>query len=344
MEQVLYAPGLGYYSAGVVSFGLKGDFVTAPEVSPLFGRVLARQAAQVLAETAGDILELGAGSGTLAAEMLAQLHRDQALPRRYAILELSQALRERQQATLSERVPELVSRVDWLDCLPATFDGFMFGNEVLDALPVRIIVWADGEIMERGVVLSEGRFAWEDRPIQDAALAQAVGAIDAQAPYVSEISLAASALTATLCQVLRKGVLLFIDYGFGSREYYHPQRSSGTLMCHYRQHVHDDPLVLPGIQDVTAHVNFSAVAEAAVEAGGELMGYTSQAQFLINGGITDFLAGTKVEDSRRYLPLASGLQVLTSPAEMGELFKVIAFGNSQAGLTGFRAGDRTRQL
>jgi SAM-dependent MidA family methyltransferase len=344
MELALYAPGVGYYSAGVVSIGQKGDFVTSPEISPLFAHALARQAAQIIATTGGQILELGAGNGTLAAELLQQLERDQALPSRYYILELSSALRERQMLTLSERAPQLASRVEWLRQLPDQFTGFIFGNEVLDALPVRTLTWRDDGLMERGVTVVDDQLVWQERAVNEPELQRAAQKIEVAPLYASELSIAAPALTRTLAGLLQSGVILFIDYGFGQSEFYHPQRSTGTLMCHYRQYAHDDPFFLPGVQDITAHVNFSAIAECASECGARLLGYTSQAQFLINCGITDLLAQTPAHQSSRYLPLASGVQILTSPAEMGELFKVIAVGNLSDSLLGFRTGDRRRQL
>lgn len=344
MQLALYAPGLGYYSAGVVSFGEGGDFVTAPDISPLFARTLVVQAREIMANSKDQILELGAGNGMLAADLLRELEQVHALPSRYFILEPSAPLRERQRATLRRRVPELLSHVEWLTRLPDQFRGLIIGNEVLDALPVHLLAWRKEGVMERGVIFSGERLGWQERPTTDFALLQAAQQIDAGVDYVSEIGLAASALTATLVDILEAGAILLVDYGFGHREYYHPQRSDGTLMCHYRQRAHADPFFLPGLQDVTTHVNFSAVAQAATGAGADLLSYTSQAQFLINCGITDLLAQTPVDQGGRYFSLAAGVQKLTSPAEMGELFKVIAFGKSCAALTGFRSGDRRHQL
>jgi SAM-dependent MidA family methyltransferase len=353
MELALYAPGLGYYTAGAHKFGETGDFVTAPELSPLFGRTLARQMAEIMANSAPHIMELGAGSGKLAADMLAELEKLGKLPDSYAILEVSADLRARQQAFLRERLPHLMGRLHWLNELPESFCGAIIANEVLDALSAHLVHWWDGAINERGVALDDNGFIWQERAVSDSNLLSAAQQIAAPDDYVSEICLAARGLVNSLASCLEQGVMLFIDYGFGAQEYYHPQRSSGTLMCHYRHHAHDDPFFLPGLQDITAHVNFTGIAEYGIDAGLELMGYTSQAFFLINCGIAELLQDTSPENLRGYLPLSAQLQKLTSPAEMGELFKVIAFGKnlaiSSAGgasnpLLGFVRGGLTRLL
>lgn len=368
MELALYAPGLGYYTAGAHKFGETGDFTTAPELSPLFGRTLARQVAEIIAHSAPHILELGAGSGKLAADMLAELEQLGSLPVSYAILEVSADLRTRQQALMRERLPHLLDRVRWLDALPERFSGAIVANEVLDALPAHLVHWHNEDACrdssrhggvginpdlqnhdrtnnERGVSASEHGFIWQERPISDAALLDAAQRIKVPGDYVSEICLASRGLINSLAQRLEQGAMLFIDYGFGAREFYHPQRSSGTLMCHYRHHAHDDPFFLPGLQDITAHVNFTGIAECGIDAGLELIGYTSQAFFLINCGITDLLKNASPENLRDYLPLSAQLQKLTSPAEMGELFKVIALGKNMANpLCGFARGDLTRLL
>ncbi|MDD3884358.1 MAG: class I SAM-dependent methyltransferase [Gallionella sp.] len=345
MELALYAPGLGYYTAGAHKFGEAGDFITAPELSPLFGRSLARQLVEIMRASQPTMLELGAGSGKLAADILAELELLGQLPEQYSILEVSADLRERQRLLLEQRVPHLLSRVQWLDRLPDVIDGVVFGNEILDALPVHLLHWRAGEARERGVAVNEAGFCWQDRPLADDVLSQAAQRIQAPDDYLSEICPAARGLINSLAQRLQSGVLLFIDYGFGAREFYHPQRSRGTLMCHYRHHAHDDPFYLPGLQDITAHVDFTAVAEAGIDAGLEFLGYTHQAFFLMNCGITEFLQNADPEDMRAYAPLAAQLQKLTSPAEMGELFKVIALGkNMEAPLRGFALGDLSRTL
>lgn len=342
MRLALYAPGLGYYSAGATKLGAAGDFVTAPEVSSLFSRCLARQAADVLVQTGGGILELGAGSGRLAIDVLARLAALGALPDAYAILETSPDLRERQRTAIAAALPQLVARVRWLDALPAEWTGVIVGNEVLDALPVELLGKDGHAHIRRGVTIRERAFAWRDAHLPPGRLS---ALIDARFPsnfYESEVNPEAEALTATLGRMLRRGLLLWIDYGFPAREYYHPQRDKGTLMCHYRQYAHDDPLVLPGLQDITAHVDFTAIAEAGREAGLGLAGFTSQAQFLIGCGIVDLVAACGEPGTADYVRATSGLQKLLSPAEMGELFKAIAFTRGVAvPLRGFASGNRS---
>ena len=345
MELALYAPGLGYYSGGAAKFGAAGDFVTAPEISPLFGRSLARQVAQVLKICGGDVLEAGAGSGRLACDLLNELATLDCLPQHYYILEVSADLRERQRATIQQQAPHMLARVQWLDRLPESFTGCVVGNEVLDAMPVNGVHWTQDAVFERGVAWADNAFMWRDQAITAGRLYDAARAIDVGADYLSEINLAASAFIKSLAQCLQCGALVLIDYGFGEREYYHPQRNRGTLMCHYRHRAHDDPFYFPGLQDITAHVDFTAIAVAGIEAGMHLAGYTSQAQFLINCGITDLLALTPASDVGTYLPQASALQKLMSPAEMGELFKVIALCKGMdTALLGFVQGDQQRKL
>ncbi|MEO6422147.1 MAG: class I SAM-dependent methyltransferase [Candidatus Nitrotoga sp.] len=345
MELALYAPGMGYYSAGARKFGAAGDFVTAPEISSLFGRALARQLVEIMAQSTPHIIELGAGSGKLAVDILSELERQNSLPERYDILEVSADLRERQQALLQTRLPHLINRVHWLDTPPDSISGVLVANEVLDALPVHLVRWSDAKVYERGVAIKEEKFVWQERLPESSMLLEIAQQIKVPDDTLSEVSLGVRGLVSSLSERLHKGMLLFIDYGFGAREYYHPQRAQGTLMCHYRHHAHDDPFFLPGLQDITAHVDFTAVAEAAIDAGLHLHGYTTQAYFLINSGITDLLAETDSENIRDYLPLSTQLQKLTSPAEMGELFKVIALGKGvDMPLCGFVSGDKSRLL
>ena len=342
MELALYAPGLGYYVAGAAKLGADGDFVTAPEISPWFGRTLSRPIAQWLETGNDEILELGAGSGAMAADVLGELHSLGRLPRRYLILETSPQLVQRQRETLRRRQPALCDRVEWPDALPTDFEGVIVANEVLDALPVHVLAWREAGLFERGVGWRD-RFEWIEQPLSSSALRSAAEAIDVGDSYVSEISLAGPALVRSLAATLRRGALLLIDYGFGQREFYHPQRSAGTLMCHYRHRAHDDPFFLPGLQDMTAHVDFTAIAGAGIDAGLKLLGYTTQTQFLINCGITGLL-GQPVESMSSFTAMA-GVQKLLSPAEMGELFKVIALGRGvDAPLVGFSSGDKSRLL
>ncbi|PSJ17943.1 class I SAM-dependent methyltransferase [Nitrosomonas supralitoralis] len=354
MNLALYAPGLGYYSSGATKFGSAGDFVTAPEISSLFGRTLALQLLQIsqhLKHT--DILEVGAGSGKLALDILTELERTAELPEKYLILEVSAELRQRQQTLLASRIPHLMQRVEWLEQLPDQFSGIILANEVLDAMPVHLVAWHDDAIFERGVTWHNNQFSWQDRSIQDTDLYEITNQMTPQInpdnhsnfEYVSEFSLSATGFIRSLASILHQGVILLIDYGFGCNEYYHPQRSQGTLMCHYRHHAHDNPFYLPGLQDITSHVDFSAITRAASDSGLTLLGYTTQAFFLINSGITKILAQTSATDTARYLPQSNQLQKLVNPAEMGELFKVIAFGKKfTEPLIGFNTGDMSRLL
>lgn len=345
MDLALYAPGLGYYAGGATKLGAPGDFVTAPELSALFGATLARQLAELLPAAGGDVLELGAGSGRMAADLLLALEPLGRLPARYLILEPSGDLRARQQQRIGALPGRVARRVQWPDRLPERFSGVIVGNEVLDALPVQLVVRREKGDFERGVTFQHDGFAFEDRALPEGELLRAARALDLPAPYVTEIALQARGLVRSLAGLLERGVVLFIDYGFGAAEYYHPQRSHGTLMCHYRHRAHDDPFFLPGLQDITAHVDFSAVAHTGAQAGLTLLGYTTQAHFLINLGITELLARTPAEQPADYLPLAAQAQKLLSPTEMGELFKVIALGRGiEQPLSGFARGDLGRLL
>ncbi len=345
MELALYAPGLGYYSAGSNKFGTTGDFTTAPELSSLFGRTIAHQLVEIMTLSTPHILELGAGSGKLALDILTELERLGQLPASYTILEISADLRLRQQTLLNKHLPHLIERIKWLDALPTQISGGVIANEVLDALPVHLLHWRDAQIFERGVASKGSNFIWQERLPENPALLELAQQISVPDDYLSEISLTTRGLVSSLFERLNKGAMLFIDYGFGAREYYHPQRNSGTLMCHYRHYAHDDPFFLPGLQDITAHVDFTAVAESAIDHGANLLGYTTQAHFLLNGGITELISDVSPDNLREYLPLSAQIQKLTSPAEMGELFKVIALGKGiDAPLRNFLAGDKSRLL
>ena len=313
MELALYAPGLGYYTAGARKLGREGDFTTAPEMTPLFGQTLAQQAAEVLDSGFDQILEIGAGSGALAAALLTELERLERLPRAYYILEVSPDLRERERDLLALQVPHLLERVIWLNRLPTLYQGLIIANEVLDAMPAHLVRSGAAGPEEAGVSLQDQAFAWAWRPT-DAHLRCAADALQLPHSYRTEIQLQACAFVSTLAQTMARGVILLIDYGFPAHEYYHPQRSEGTLMCHYRHRAHADPFFLPGLQDITSHIDFSAVARAAQVAGLELLGYAGQAQFLINCGITDIMLRTPPENAAAYLPQAAAAQQLLSPA------------------------------
>lgn len=345
MELALYEPRLGYYAAGSAKLGPGGDFVTAPELGPLFAQTLAAQVAEVLATTGGAILEIGAGSGALAQALLAEVSGTGLDDSPYLILESSPELRDRQRRRVG-------ARASWLERLPDRFSGVILANEVADALPVHAVAWSDLGINERGVCENEGELAWAERAASGALLdaARAIAGANSIEPppsgaYQSEIGLAAQAWMATLAERLEKGALLVIDYGFPQREYYHPQRSGGTLMCHYRHRAHGDVFLHPGLQDITAHVDFSALADAGARAGLDVLGYATQANFLVNCGITRVLARGGAEDVERYAPRAAEANLLLSPAEMGELFKVLALGRGiTAPLLGFSRGDRAHTL
>ncbi len=344
MQMALYAPGLGYYMGGAAKFGAAGDFVTAPTLGPLFAQTLARQVAELLPQAGPHLLEFGAGGGDLAGELLAELERLGCAVDSYSILEPGAELAERQRATITRLAPGSVGKVAWLDRLPEAFRGVMLANEVVDAMPVHAVAWRESGVFERGVALVDGELAWSERPATGDLLATA-RAIAVPMPYEGEIALAAQGWAASVAESLAHGALLVIDYGFPAHEFFHPQRSGGTLMCHYRHLAHADPFLYPGLQDITAHVDFSALAAAGTAAGLDLLGYATQSSFLVNCGITDVLGRSDPADVRRYAPVAATAQKLLSPAEMGELFKVLCLGRGIApGLAGFARGERSHTL
>jgi SAM-dependent MidA family methyltransferase len=333
MAMALYEPGLGYYARGSTVFGTLpedgSDFVTAPELSPLFGQALARQVAQALeAAGSGDIIEFGAGSGALAAQLLQALG---SRVHRYRIVELSTALRARQ----AQRLAPWAGQVQWLDAWPDAIEGVVLGNEVLDAMPVQLLHWNGQEWQERGVAAhAEGGWAWSDRPTHLRPPLEA-GFVPGT---VVEIHPQAESFIRSLAQRLQRGAAFFIDYGFPEAEYYHPQRTGGTLMCHRAHRADDNPLLDVGEKDITAHVNFSGLALAAQDAGLQVLGYTSQAHFLINCGLPALLQGADVRT------LAHAQKLMTEH-EMGELFKVLALGRGVVlDPVGFTSGDRCHML
>ncbi|HAI68193.1 MAG TPA: SAM-dependent methyltransferase [Gammaproteobacteria bacterium] len=336
MEQALYAPGLGYYSAGLQKLGVSGDFITAPEISPLFSHCVARQCQEVLATfEEGVILELGAGSGIMAAEILKELERLACLPKHYFILEVSADLQQRQRATLQAQVPNHLHCVQWLDSLPSEpLQGVILANEVLDAMPVQRFRLEEQDVSECYVSLNEfneeslteSPYVWQYLPTRDASLRAAVEALRPNLPigYVSEMNLTLPAWIQAIAESLAAGLVLLIDYGFPSHEYYHPQRDQGTLMCHYQHQAHDNPLILIGIQDITAHVDFTAVGEAAESAHLQVSGYSNQANFLLACGLPEMLSSLNYNDTQYYLQQTQQAKTLILPSEMGELFKVMA--------------------
>jgi SAM-dependent MidA family methyltransferase len=350
MELCLYTPGLGYYSAGQRKFGSGGDFVTAPEISPLFGHCLANACKEVLESLqGGDILEFGAGSGQLAIDVLGELERLACLPGRYLILERSAELRQRQQQAIQNQLPHLLDRVVWIDALPtAGFRGVMLANEVLDAMAVERFQW-DGKAARLFHVSCDGDgFHWHlqrHRDTATAAVESLVSASQLQPGYISEVNIMLPAWLQSVAAVLEQGVMLLIDYGYPRHEYYHPQRSSGTLMCHYRQRAHNDPFLWPGLQDITAHVDFTAVAEAALAADLEVSGYTTQTYLLLDCGLDALLQQAGPTDSSRYIELAQQAKTLILPGEMGERFKCIGLTRGMTtAIPGFRLQDYRNRL
>ncbi|WP_404992390.1 class I SAM-dependent methyltransferase [Cupriavidus pauculus] len=351
MSLALYAPRLGYYSGGAAKFGRDAgdgsDFITAPELTPFFARTLARQFAPLVAMDLPHVMEFGAGTGRLASDLLLALETEGVLPQTYSIVELSGELRARQQETLARRAPHLADRVTWLDALPDRFEGVVVGNEVLDAMPVRLFARNHGQWHERGVVRDGDTFAYQDRQLDDAEVPAVLRDFPGDHDVVTETHAEAEGFTRAVGAMLARGAAFFIDYGFPAAEYYHPQRAGGTLMCHYRHHAHPDPFLYPGLQDITAHVNFTGIAEAAVDAGLSVAGFASQARFLMNAGITDLMMSLDPSDARAFLPQANAVQKLLSEAEMGELFKVIALTrdlDDALPLAGFARGDRSFAL
>jgi len=331
MDLALYAPGLGYYAAGATKFGAAGDFVTAPEMTPLFAVALATQVAAILdGSSHREIVELGGGSGRLAADLLNALDARDALPSRYSILEVSADLRERQRLTIEQKAPAHIERVIWIDALPESIDGALVANEVLDAVPAELIARRGGRYVERGVTWDHARrhFAWTERPADPRSAERAAARFPIAGDYLSEINPAAEALIADIGARFVAGAALFLDYGFPAAEYYHPQRNEGTLMCHYLHRAHADPFFLPGLTDITAHVDFTAMAEAGERGGLEVAGFAAQAPFLLGCGILDALAATGLPESTAYIRAAASVQKLLAPSEMGELFKVLALAKS----------------
>lgn len=343
MDRVLYAPGLGYYSAGSAKLGPSGDFVTAPEIGPQFATCIARTCAEALAPLdAGDVVELGAGTGRLAAGILKGMEAIGCLPRRYRILEVSADLRDRQRRLIEEQVPRLAARVEWLDDLPERVNGVLLANEVLDALPCERFRVGEAGAVYLGVGVDADEFRWEVLPA-DRALRERVGVITAAtgkplpAAYESEWIPGLAPFVSRLAHALQQGVMLLIDYGLARRELYRDDRAQGSLVCHYRHRAHADPFFLPGLQDITSWVDFTEVAEAATESGLDLEGYTTQAHFLLGAGIGE-VSGDLPDDPRARAESAQALRKLLLPGEMGEKFKVIAFSRDWpgrlAGLTG----------
>ena len=342
MNLALYAPELGYYSAGLKKFGRQGDFITAPEISPLFSQCIALQCIHIIKQLQqAVILEVGAGSGIMAIEIVLELERQAQLPEQYLILELSAELRDRQQKAIKARIPHLFERFHWLDSLPEKpFCGVVIANELLDAMPVHLLKLEQDKTCERYVGVDEdGEFTWQDEVPENRRLLKIADEIrtlhqslshlnddlnqNTGKAYITEVNLQAVDWIKSIADILDVGAVLLIDYGYTAREYYHPQRSMGTLMCHYQHHRHDDPFYLPGMQDITAHVDFSRLARAARDAGLNVCGFTTQAHFLMAGGLVELTKDLDPDDVIRFSEIARQIKMLTLPEEMGELFKVI---------------------
>ncbi len=351
MQEALYAPGLGYYSAGAKKFGADGDFVTAPEISPLFGYVLARQCAAVLGQLdGGQVLEPGAGSGALAVSLLRKLEQLNALPDRYLILEVSADLQRRQQQRLREEVPHLADRVIWLAQLPQGFSGVIVANEVADALPFERVVKRQGVLQQYRVAVEDEKFVWRFAAAPEL-LRQAISSIETHLDepladgYETEISPAVSNWITDLSAAIDAGFIFLFDYGVTRREYYAPDRYRGWLRCHFRHRVHGDPLILPGIQDLTTWVDFSAVAQAAQASGLEVAGFVTQAHFMLHGGLDEELTDFTAMPTAQQLELSRQVKLLTLPGEMGESFKCIGLSRGDINLPpAFRMSDRTHRL
>lgn len=347
MHMALYEPQLGYYVAGSHKIGQGGDFTTAPETSPLYSIGIAQQCMQILSSLKdSSILELGAGSGRMASDILSFLSQQNCLPKHYLILEPSPSLQQRQRETLQKNHPELLHRIHWITQLPQNFNGIILANEVLDAMPVEVFSYQSG--WQQQIVTLDSNQALQlahqtaPKPMLQTLEQLMPPSIES---YTSEYNPHLAPWIKALSQCLQQGVVLLIDYGYSRAEYYHPERTMGTLICHYQHQVHTNPLIHIGLQDITASVDFTAVAEAATTSGFELAGYTQQNHFLINNGLESHFQNQLEQYPERQYQLAQQVRTLTLPNEMGERFKVIAL---QKGFTqlldGFRLGDLSHQL
>lgn len=343
MELALYAPRYGYYTGGSHKIGSAGDFITAPTLTPLFTQTLARQIAPLLSQTEGNVYEFGAGTGELAAGLLQSLSDGL---KHYYIIEVSEELAERQYQHILKRAPDAADKVIHLTELPEYFDGMIIGNEVLDAMPCEIIRHEQHQFLQTGVSLEGESFIQSTRPLTDHTLLQAATEyFPPDEPYTSELHPAQHAFIRTLAEKLIRGGMIFIDYGFDAAQYYHPQRKMGTFIGHYRHHTVHDPFFHIGLTDLTAHINFTDIAQAGTDTGLDLIGYTTQAHFLLNLGITGLLEQTADPESADYIREAAAIHKLIGQHEMGELFKVIAFGRDiDIDWQGFISGDICHKL
>ncbi len=354
MELALYSPGLGYYSAGQLKFGRQGDFVTAPEITDLFAQCIAAQCRQILTELkSGDILEIGAGSGVFAKDLLITLEKLNSLPEHYFILEISAELRERQHDLLSQNLPHLLSRIIWLNELPVIlFNGIIIANEVMDAMPVHRFtldrIKNKTSMKEQYVTWQKDHFTWQPAP-PTSELEERLTFISedhSRSPgYTSEINLLLPHWIQSVAHCLNKGIILLFDYGYGRSDYYHPDRNAGTLMCYYQHHRHDDPFQFIGLQDITAHVDFTSIIESASTAECTLAGYTTQAAFLLHCDLLELAQKTEINDPISRYQQTQAIKTLTLPSQMGEAIKVMALAkNYVQPLRGFTFQDRQRDL
>lgn len=349
MHLALYTPELGYYNGPLQKLGANGDFITAPLLGRLFGQCLARQCAQVMRQLeSASIYEFGAGDGSLVRILLEELALLEAVPECYFITETSTNLRLRQQSTVANLPAELRHRVSWLDRLPSSVRGVIVANELLDALPCkRFEIGRDGKVYELGVALSNGKFIWR-RSEQELKGMDWLRDLKLKHGYCSELPQQASSWVSTVASSIDRGIMLLIDYGFSREEYYHQDRDQGTLMCHYRHRAHADPFCLTGLQDITTHIDFTAVAKAGELGGLEVLGYCDQANFLLSCGLMDILADFQESgkpSTPDMLSISAEVKKLTMPHEMGELFKVIALGKGiQQPLLGFKMKNKVERL
>jgi len=352
MRLALYEPGLGYYTGAAEKFGIDGDFITAPELSPLFGASVARQCQEILRLTNGEIFEFGAGNGHLAANVLAELTKLSALPKSYKILELNPQMRERQRRTIKDLVPEHLNRSQWVSELPGNpISGVILANEIVDALPVKLFRTCAGSVFERRVCVRESRFAWRDLPADDGLNEQvtarvANSIVTSSDVYISEINLTLDPWISDVSKMLRTGVALIFDYGHARSEYYRPDRTNGTLQCHFRHRAHEDPFWFPGLQDITASVEFTALAEAADAAGLHVAGFAEQVSFLMACDLlVDAEQRAQNANAAQLARLAYEIKVLTLPTEMGTRFKVLALTKDyNHRLRGFQIRDDRHRL
>ena len=346
MDFALYDPELGYYTGALRKFGEKGDFVTASEISNFFAKTLCIQFKEIFQSVSRSIIEIGAGSGQFALQVIQSLSSDHENINHYFILEISPSLRKQQYELLTKNLPShLFSKIQWIDEIPKEYEGIIFCNEFLDALPVELIKKDSGMYYQKGIGIENDLLVWKEKPIDDISYYEEIDLKNLPDDYVAEYPLYIKNWLKKISQSLNKGIVFIIDYGFNQREYFHEQRSQGTLMCHFKHYAHDNPLIQVGIQDITTHVNFSYVAREASKLGLNITGFISQANFLINCGILNLLETINLEDRALYMKSVSEVQKLLSPSEMGDLFKVMTLEkNIDIDLLGLKQNNRITRL